>query len=207
MATADFSTPLNTALLLYILFSAYRIVIPPLASHQPHSIPNEFKAGYTWMPRAHAPTVLFRTYTPRTLAQFDGRDGGRILLAIQGTVLTSRPGETFTGPVSHYTHTHADRPHSDVIRGQTACMATLRGATHHAAWRSSHSISVCGAFSRCWWRWLTRSRSAMLTPIDQPLDKLADLDPNQMCVLSSPSQTDFLFWLLFLADAPVLQAG
>ena len=50
------------------------------------------------MPRAHPPTILFTTYTPRTLVKFDGKDGGRILLAIAGTVFDVTAGRGFYGP-------------------------------------------------------------------------------------------------------------
>jgi membrane-associated progesterone receptor component len=50
------------------------------------------------MPKAHPPTVLFTTYTPRTLAPFSGRDGGRILLAINGKVFDVTAGRNFYGP-------------------------------------------------------------------------------------------------------------
>jgi membrane-associated progesterone receptor component len=98
----DFGTPLNTALLLYIVYSSYRIIFPSLS--QPSSIPDEFKSGYSWMPKAHPPTVLFKTYTPRTLAPFDGTDGGRILLAIDGIVFDVTTGRNFYGPSEHLRH-------------------------------------------------------------------------------------------------------
>ena len=53
------------------------------------------------MPRAHAPSVLFTTYTPRSLEKFSGRDGGRILLAIAGTVFDVTAGRGFYGPGEH----------------------------------------------------------------------------------------------------------
>jgi membrane-associated progesterone receptor component len=95
----DLSTPLNTALLLYILYSVHRVVLPsasaPSSSTPP---PHEFRHAYSWMPAAHPPTVLFRLYTPTTLARFDGRDGGRILLAISGIVFDVTAGRSFYGP-------------------------------------------------------------------------------------------------------------
>lgn len=50
------------------------------------------------MPRTHAPSVLFTTYTPRSLEKFSGVDGGRILLAIAGTVFDVTAGRGFYGP-------------------------------------------------------------------------------------------------------------
>jgi cytochrome b involved in lipid metabolism len=42
--------------------------------------------------------VLFKTYTPKTLVPFDGNDGGRILLAINGIVFDVTAGRNFYGP-------------------------------------------------------------------------------------------------------------
>jgi len=52
------------------------------------------------MPRTHAPSVLFTTYTPRSLEKFSGLDGGRILLAIAGIVfdVTAGTSRGFYGP-------------------------------------------------------------------------------------------------------------
>lgn len=95
------SHPINTALLLYTLYLLQRIIVPSTAvSHKP---PTEFKSGYSWMPRAHPPTLLFTTYTPRTLTSFDGKDGGRILLAIAGTVFDVTAGRGFYGPGKRWT--------------------------------------------------------------------------------------------------------
>ena len=90
------SHPVNTALLLYILYLLQRILVP--STTIPRTPPSEFKAGYSWMPRTHAPTLLYTTYTPRTLSKFSGTDGGRILLAIAGTVFDVTAGRGFYGP-------------------------------------------------------------------------------------------------------------
>jgi hypothetical protein len=90
------SHPVNTALLLYILYLLQRILFP--STSIPRTPPSEFKAGYSWMPRSHAPALLFTTYTPRTLTKFSGNDGGRILLAIAGTVFDVTAGRGFYGP-------------------------------------------------------------------------------------------------------------
>ncbi len=97
----DLGAPANTALFLYILYSFQRILLP--SSSPPKSVPNEFKAGYSWMPKAHPPTVLFKTYTPKTLEPFNGLDGGRILLAIDGTVFDVTAGRNFYGPSEYMT--------------------------------------------------------------------------------------------------------
>lgn len=97
--SSDFATPVNTALLIYILYSVQKIVFPPISA--PNDVPHEFKKGYSWMPQSHAPTVLFQTYTPKTLTVFDGKDGQRILLAINGIVFDVTAGRNFYGPGTH----------------------------------------------------------------------------------------------------------
>ena len=92
----DFGSPINTALLLYILYSIQRILFPSTST--PTSIPHEFKSGYSWIPKSHPPTLLYKTYTPKTLEPFHGKDGGRILLAIDGIVFDVTAGRSFYGP-------------------------------------------------------------------------------------------------------------
>lgn len=92
----DLGTPVNTALLLYILYAVQRILFP--SNSLPKTVPHEFKGGYSWMPKAHPPTLLFQTYTPKTLEPFNGEDGKRILLAINGVVYDVTAGRNFYGP-------------------------------------------------------------------------------------------------------------
>lgn len=94
--TLDLGTPVNTALFLYILYAVQRIIFPPIS--KPATVPNEFKAGYSWLPKAHPPAVLFKVYTPKTLEPFNGRDNERILLAINGIVFDVTAGRNFYGP-------------------------------------------------------------------------------------------------------------
>ena len=93
------ATPVNMALLIYMLHSVQKIVFPPISS--PKNVPREFKQGYSWMPRSHAPTVPFQTYTPKTLAPFDGKDGGWILLAINGIAFDVTARRGFYMPGAH----------------------------------------------------------------------------------------------------------
>ncbi|KAF9815152.1 hypothetical protein IEO21_04770 [Rhodonia placenta] len=136
----DLGTPINTALLLYILYTVQRILLPSNAL--PKTVPNEFKGGYSWMPKSHPPTLLYQTYTPKTLEPFDGKEGKRILLAINGVVYDVTAGRNFYGPNGMY----ANFAGRDASRG----MAKQSFETD------------------------------MLTPIDQPLDKLEDLAPDEM---------------------------
>ncbi|KAJ3888308.1 cytochrome b5-like heme/steroid binding domain-containing protein [Lentinula edodes] len=136
----DVGTPINTALLLFIIYSVQKIVFP--STSPPKEIPNEFRSGYSWLPKSHQPTVLFKTYTPKTLEPFHGKDNGRILLAINGIVFDVTAGRSFYGPNGMY--------------GNFAGRDASRGMA-----KQSFDIE-------------------MLTPIDQPIDKLADLQQDEI---------------------------
>ncbi|KAK2460486.1 hypothetical protein APHAL10511_007492 [Amanita phalloides] len=139
--SANLANPVNTALLLYIVYSVHRVIFP--AVPQPSNpVPSEFKSGYTWMPKSHPPTVLFKNYTPKMLAEFDGKDGGRILLAITGTVFDVSAGRSFYGPEGMY--------------GNFAGRDASRGMAKQSF------------------------ESDMLTSIDQPIDRLTDLKPDEI---------------------------
>jgi hypothetical protein len=101
----ELGTPVNTALLLYILYSVQRTLLP--SPSLPSKVPNEFKSGYSWMPKSHPPVVLYKTYTPKTLEPFHGRDGGRILLAINGLVFDVTDGRSFYGPSVFHCISHS----------------------------------------------------------------------------------------------------
>ncbi|KAG5352171.1 hypothetical protein C0989_003371 [Termitomyces sp. Mn162] len=98
----NLGTPINTALFAYILYSVQHIVFPTIS--RPKTIPHEFKSGYSWMPKSHPPTVLFKNYSPKTLEPFNGKDGGRILLAINGIVFDVTAGRNFYGPSESATY-------------------------------------------------------------------------------------------------------
>jgi predicted heme/steroid binding protein len=134
------STPVNTALLVYILYQAQCIFFP--TNKVPEQIPSEFKSAYSWMPKAHPPTLLFTTYTPRTLEPFDGKDGGRILLAIDGTVFDVTAGRTFYGPGAFMVLVNASMLDAlDLV--QTACTVTSQVVTHREGWLSNPLKKVC----------------------------------------------------------------
>ncbi|KAF8151733.1 cytochrome b5-like heme/steroid binding domain-containing protein [Crassisporium funariophilum] len=136
----DLGTPINTALFIYILYSVQRIIFP--STSKPSTTPNEFKSGYSWMPKSHPPTVLYKVYTPKTLEPFSGLDGGRILLAINGVVFDVTAGRNFYGPNGMY--------------GNFAGRDASRGMA-----KQSFDLD-------------------MLTPVDQPLDPLTDLRPDEI---------------------------
>lgn len=96
--TLELGTPVNTALFLFILYSVQRIVFPSPSTAAKGAVPNEFKGGYSWMPKYHPPTVIFENFTPKTLQPFNGKDNERILLAINGIVFDVTAGRSFYGP-------------------------------------------------------------------------------------------------------------
>lgn len=49
-----------------------------------------------------APPTVFRTYTPRALLSFDGRDGAPVYLAVRGRVFDVSRGRNFYGPGGPY---------------------------------------------------------------------------------------------------------
>jgi membrane-associated progesterone receptor component len=48
------------------------------------------------------PPVVFRTYTPKTLLEFNGVDGRPVFLAVRGRVFDVSPGRNFYGPVGEW---------------------------------------------------------------------------------------------------------
>ncbi|KAF9651003.1 cytochrome b5 [Thelephora ganbajun] len=145
--------PVNTALMLYIIYRVNSILFPPVKP--PTAIPHDFRDGYSWMPKSHPPTMLYKaatfallrfialtTYTPKTLAPFNGVNGQRILLAINGVVFDVSRGRNFYGPEGMY----ANFAGRDASRGM-----------------AKQSFD-----------------EEMLTDIDRPLDKLQDLTPSEI---------------------------
>lgn len=174
----DLGAPVNTVLLLAIVYYAQRILLPSTST--PSYPPSEFKHGYSWMPKAHPPTLLFQKYTPKTLEPFDGKNGQRILLAINGTVFDVTAGRSFYGPGASASAYLSDCLLLINSGAQMDRMGTLRVETPRAEWPSSPST---------WVRLLRNVENAsslmdflseMLTPVDQPLDKLEDLTPSEM---------------------------
>jgi membrane-associated progesterone receptor component len=88
-------TPANILLLAPIAYYIYSIAFPSTFSKPGIT---EWREGYSWRPAQHPPTILYKRYSPKTLAPFDGKDGGRILLAIKGTVFDVSAGRGFYGP-------------------------------------------------------------------------------------------------------------
>jgi membrane-associated progesterone receptor component len=98
--TFSIGNPVNTALVLYIIYRVNSILFPSIKP--PTTIPHDFRDGYSWMPKSHPPTMLYKTYTPKALVPFNGMNGQRILLAINGIVFDVSRGRNFYGPEGMY---------------------------------------------------------------------------------------------------------
>jgi membrane-associated progesterone receptor component len=138
------------------------------------------------MPMTHPPTVLFKTLTPQMLEPFNGKDGGRILLAINGIVFDVTAGRNYYGPSAYpfpnvklkdYALARCERIDGmygnfagrDASRGmakQSFDLGPFLTSTPNVAYPVAHDI-----------------RSEMLTLIHQPLDKLEDLQSDEVYVV------------------------
>jgi len=98
--------PLNALIGFYILYGIQKLLLPSVPASflsvtskgTNTAIPDNPHTSYTWMPRAHPPTLVFTTYTPKTLAEHNGLEGRNILLAIKGAVFDVTNGGSFYGP-------------------------------------------------------------------------------------------------------------
>lgn len=192
------STPVNTGLLLLILYYVKEIVYPPISKPKsPQEVPTTCDKGYSWMPASHSPAVVFQTYTPRTLVKYDGKENGRILLAIDGMVFDVTAGRNFYGPGKCNMRWH----HGDFCLQllKMACMAILPGVTLVEAWQSSRLTWVSWTLHILWLETSLGFCAEMLTPIDEPLDKLQDLDASEMWVFVW--QYVASFWRVFFSSS------
>ncbi|CAO3564868.1 unnamed protein product [Mortierella alpina] len=83
------TNPLNWALAAVLGYVSYNYFSTPAAP--PPAAPRRL------------PTLVFKEYTPKELAQFDGRtEDTRILMAIQGKVFDVTRGRNFYGPDGPY---------------------------------------------------------------------------------------------------------
>jgi len=164
------SNPLNALLVPPILYLVY-LIIRPAAAKSPATLPDKYSPDeYNWLPAKHPDVVCFQKFSPAELARHDGKDGGRICLAIyrvdrsgkigQGgkgerTVFDVTAGRNFYGP-GEWPQCRAGLCEgcSDLKMGpdacicllfrllQTACTETLPGEMRLEAWRSSRLTMV-----------------------------------------------------------------
>lgn len=113
--TSHFVSSTAIPLLLTIppLYFVYSLLFPSVALPTANSqLATSHHDSYNWAPTTGPKTLLLRDYTPKELAQFDGKGGdGRILLAIKGQVFDVSAGRNFYGP-------GASDPESQHIRAQ-----------------------------------------------------------------------------------------
>ncbi|ORY01152.1 putative sterol metabolism-related protein [Basidiobolus meristosporus CBS 931.73] len=79
--------PVNWVLLLGATYIAYSYF-----NFEPENIP----------PPQHPETVVFKIYTPKELAEFDGIKSSRILMGVNGKVYDVTSGKKFYGPDGPY---------------------------------------------------------------------------------------------------------
>lgn len=158
------STPINAGLTGLLLLSLFWLF------YVPHPLGEDFtppvsqarqrldtSSAYTALPLDHPKSIEFVSYTPKTLALFDGTgseqspDGSKILLAINGKVFDVSSGRNFYGPGGPY--------------GNFAGRDASRGMAKQS-------------FDLCTWT----ADPAMLTPLDQPIDTLEDLTDSERYV-------------------------
>ncbi|KAH0494477.1 hypothetical protein TgHK011_001094 [Trichoderma gracile] len=82
-STTGLISPLNIALLLILLYTAYTTFLS--------------KPTYPILPRP-PPPIVFKTYTPHTLLPFNGEDNKPVFLAVRGAVYDVSRGRNFYGP-------------------------------------------------------------------------------------------------------------
>jgi len=100
MSLNPLETPLNTALALFIAYQVASIVFP--AASRPKKLATSYAQGYNWRPERHPDSSVFKDYSPKTLEPFSGRNGGKILLAIDRKVFDVTAGGSFYGPDGMY---------------------------------------------------------------------------------------------------------
>ncbi|KAK7403155.1 Dihydrodipicolinate synthase [Neonectria punicea] len=81
-------TPLNFILLSAVLYTCYALLRPA----PPPVLPRD------------APATVFRTYTPRTLLPFSGKDDTPVYLAVRGRIFDVSRGRNFYGPGGPYSN-------------------------------------------------------------------------------------------------------
>ena len=107
-----FANPLNLILIAPIVYLLNLIIFPSIPPSSAKHLPSAYDPDvYNWLPAKHPEVIIFRKYTAKELSAYDGKDGGRICLAIlkvgrdgqiQGakerTVFDVSSGRGFYGP-------------------------------------------------------------------------------------------------------------
>ena len=103
------SNPLNVLLFIPLLYLLSLVIFPPEPPpSKSKSLPSTYHPDvYNWLPATHPDVLVHRKFTPKELSVFDGKEGGRICLAIlnkgkdghkERTVFDVSSGRGFYGP-------------------------------------------------------------------------------------------------------------
>ncbi|KNE61051.1 hypothetical protein AMAG_06806 [Allomyces macrogynus ATCC 38327] len=140
-ASLALTSPVNAALAAALALYLWRVWWPS------SSWATDLAASADHAPNLDATEpILIRSFTPRELAHYDGKQTDKIYVAVLGRVFDVTAGKAFYGPGGPY--------------GNFAGRDASRGL-------SKHSFDV-----------------SMLTPIDQPIDDLADLTPDERAAVA-----------------------
>ncbi|CAH7669234.1 cytochrome b5-like heme/steroid binding domain-containing protein [Phakopsora pachyrhizi] len=66
------------------------------------TVSDDYKDSYNWRPKTFQDTIVWRSYTPIELSEFNGEQGNRILFAIRRAVYDVTSGKNFYGPGGPY---------------------------------------------------------------------------------------------------------
>lgn len=93
------------------------------------------------------PPVVFRTYTPKTLIEFNGENDKPVYLAVRGRVFDVTPGRNFYGPVgelgSHSGHPRRNSRDTELMLGRVVLTRTLLGVMRRVAWPTRALMRRC----------------------------------------------------------------
>ncbi|GAA5913324.1 hypothetical protein JCM8208_005209 [Rhodotorula glutinis] len=100
----NLSDPLNAVLVLLVVVLSLRILFPaPPFTPTPYLLPTKPTDDYNWRPATHPPCRVWRTFTPQSLAPFNGTTPNQpILFAVRRKVYDVSSGASFYGPEGPY---------------------------------------------------------------------------------------------------------
>ena len=107
--------------------------------------------------------IVFAYYTPLELSEFDGRKNQKILMGIRGRVYDVSAGRRFYGPEGPYGN----------FAGRDASRGLSKGSFDEG---KVHLIRLLG--NSAYYGYLD-----MITPLDQPMDPLHDMTPEEQQAL------------------------
>lgn len=120
--------PINLVLSIYLAYRFYQLFLPRLRFDELNDLESDKRRQvgidrqpkhrrplvgvdrplpdqpiqYNWKPDRFPETLVWRTYTPLELSEFDGRNDKKILFAVNRVVYDVSPGRNFYGPDGPY---------------------------------------------------------------------------------------------------------